>query len=262
MPRLVTSLYEGFVEYEWDPERGRLTEHLEAYQTARARANGWMLGPVVVPDARVVEVPPGIPVVGRGSDEGDLHIEARPLAAVELQSQPADVTATAERLLAFAPVVYFELEDASYADVVAVVDEMRGRGGDVRLRVYGVENGSNRFASVKAMARLLIACLARHVPLKVYGGTHRAFFGEHGHGYINLLAAVRVGLSGASSLLETCLADGDPGHFDIPTATWNGVGSEVHAGVLRQVLRSIGTDDYAASLAALDDQDVRNAWVA
>lgn len=264
MARLVTSLYDVFVDYEWEDEHNRLTQDLAGYRAARSRDSGWMLGPIIVSDARVREVPEPVPVASIGKDEA-LRTPSSTLAAAESITLPADLVAASDRILQFAPVAYFELQRTSCADVLSAVNALRGRGSDVRLRVRSVRGRSSEtgpFVPVDAMAKLLADCLAQHVPLKVFGGTQRAFRHDEGHGFVNLLAAVRAGLGGATSVMEEILADKNPTNFDIASGMWKGVGPGVHEGILRQVLRSAGTNNFSTTVAELEGANVQNAWVA
>jgi hypothetical protein len=73
------------------------------------------------------------------------------------------------------------------------------------------------------------------------------------HGFLNMLAATRAAIAGDRDAVRGALIASDIGAFDVPTATWRGVGADVDPAQVRATFTSIGSCSFYEPTGYLRD---------
>jgi hypothetical protein len=237
------ALFDGIIDYAglFPPAQLPMNEAFARFVQHRASDDGWMLARFVCPAARLDELevlvagadasqlPIGISVLGRGSDNLEAFLESidedeqqmagfsaklgdkvtvdafeLPLpkaggAAVAVNEAWARLTKNGSRSLTpfFEVSLLGEWRPRLPAAVAAVRDTAR-KAGDanrvgLKIRCGGVE--ASAIPEVEAVAAAIATCRATGVPLKATQGLHHPFrhhdpdLNTKAHGFINLFAA-------------------------------------------------------------------------
>ena len=252
-------LFQRLIDYAgvFPPARLDREEAASRYTAARRGPYGWILGPFLLPSSQL-PAPAGVEPVGAVFDGAlpsgllPLHLEMAVPEGERLESVEAARTG----------VVFVESRGTDPEAHLSQIAQARRTGRDVRAKIRTGGPTPAAFPDVDVVGRFITRCTTEGVPFKATAGLHRPFRaasaevpGATEHGYINLLAAVRTALAGGD--VVACLADGDPGSFDVETATWRGVGAEVAATDVRSAFNSFGSCsfdepvDHLVSLGAL-----------
>lgn len=238
------SIYRRLFDYAgvFPPAQLPLTEAIDRYRLLKAGENGWLVGPMLV---RASQLEAGLNVAEVGVI-ADAPLPKSPFAQVEKRCRPGEVEATAAELGRSARVVYLE---SATDDPSALVDDIavtRRTGADVRAKVRTGGLHPRAFPTAETVASFVQKCVAADVPFKATAGLHHplpsasSMAGATEHGFVSLLAATRAALAGESDLVA-CLTETDPNAFDLASATWRGVGSDLSPGSIRAALASIGS---------------------
>jgi hypothetical protein len=240
------------------PAQLPLHEAVAHYRRLRSGDDGWLIGPMLV---RASQIDPGV----EPQEVGVIADAALPpgrYAQVEKQCRPGEVEDAVEQLGQSSPVVYLESATDEAGSLITEIAAVRRGGSDVRakLRTGGLEAAS--CPPPEAVADFVRQCVAAELPFKATAGLHHPFptrsdvDGATEHGFVNLLAATRAALAGVDDLVG-CLTDTDPNDFDLPTATWRGIGVDLSPGAVRASLCSIGSCDIDEPAGYLRDLGVR-----
>jgi hypothetical protein len=240
------------------PAQLPLHEAVAHYRRLRSGDDGWLVGPMLV---RASQIDPGVETQEVGVI-ADAPLPPGRYAQVEKQCLPGEVEDAVEQLGQSSPVVYLESATDETGSLIAEIAAVRRGGRDVRakLRTGGLEAGA--FPDVATVANFVGRCVATEVPFKATAGLHHPFptrsdvDGATEHGFVNLLAATRAALAGVDDLVG-CLTDTDPNDFDLPTATWRGIGVDLSPGAVRAALGSIGSCSIDEPAGYLRDLGVR-----
>lgn len=194
-----------------------MAEALRAHERARTGPHRQLVGPFLCPLARLDELdacvaagvprPPELGVIGaRGthwrrttSRSGVVQVEV-PLGVPLPEGSP--------RLRRF-------VELPPDGPVDDAVEQVARLGAGVKVRCGGVT--PDAVPSVERVAEVLVACAKRRLPYKATAGLHHPFRRRGGtpqHGFVNLLAATSVALTGAGCDEVARILDaeeGDPG---------------------------------------------------
>lgn len=238
------SVYRRLFDYAgvFPPAQLPLAEAIDHYRTLRAGDDGWLMGPMLV---RASQLEVDLDIAGFGVI-ADAPLPRGHFAQVEKRCQPGEVAPTSEELGRSTRVVYLE---SGTGDPSALIDEIaatRRAGRDVRakLRTGGLD--PQAFPTRETVAAFIRDCVGAGVPFKATAGLHHPFpapsdvAGATEHGFISLLAGTRAALAGEDDLVA-CLTETDPDAFDLATATWRRVGTDVSLEAVRATLSSIGS---------------------
>jgi hypothetical protein len=194
----------------------------------------WALGKFVVPQARVKEVPPSIPLSILGVDE----VKAT----------------TVEELADFAPGAYVEITD------VALLDELARRALRAKIRTGGLT--VDAFPAIRNVAEFLHACKAKGVAFKATAGLHHPLrcvkpltYEPNAptgmmHGFLNVFLAAAM-LDHAEEILEE--TDARAFAFDDAGASWRGhrVSTAELATMRREFATSFGSCSFEEPIGDL-----------
>lgn len=222
------------------------------YLQYRESPDAWALGHFIAPAARLDELlaalPPGTTDITVSATIGaDLEADCRQIdqfnragvgrrnavvAAEAKVNTAADVVRLAE-LLRNLSSWYGEVALSPAAD--AVLDALKSTGARAKVRMGGVT--PDAFPAPDAVARFLMAVASRSLRFKATAGLHHPIRGRYRltyapdaptgtmFGYLNLLAATHLALSGATPAeIEAALVLDGPGTFrrDRDSLTWPG----------------------------------------
>lgn len=249
---MATGLLDHLIDYAgvFPPASHSLDEAVGRYREAIAGPHGWILGPILVRASELDGAPPDLPL----GIVADLPLDELPdrddLIQVERRYETGSLDSIARKLVEYAPVAYLELTGPSPHVAIATIADLRQEGLDVRAKIRTGGASAQDFPEVEVVADFIETCVAHFVPFKATAGLHHPFRTESAvpqateHGFINMLAAVRVALSEEDASVADCLAETDPDAFDVATATWRGVGADIAASAVRHVFRSIGSCSF------------------
>ena len=205
------------------PGNAALADAVTAYDQRRSEWYADLVGPLVVKDTDLPDVPAGIPVSvvltgGAGAVEGVAamagkkgHTLAGLEAAVRDLDDPAGnvrrVTAAVDAARADGhladTVVYVELPQSEPTTTwLAAADEVAAAEHRLKFRMGGVE--AHLFPRSSAVAAWIDAALDRETPFKCTAGLHHAFrhrdhaTGFEHHGFLNVLLATRIAFDGGT----------------------------------------------------------------
>lgn len=258
---MATGLLDHLIDYAgvFPPASHPLDEAVSRYRTAITGPHAWILGPILVRASELSAAPHDLPI----GVIADIPIDDLPdsdeLVQVERRYESGSVDSLARTLLETAPVVYLELADPSASSVIAEIGDLRNDGLDVRAKIRTGGATATEFPSIEVVADFITDCVEYFVPFKATAGLHHPFRIDSTialateHGFINMLAAVRVALSDQPGSVAACLADTEAVAFDIATATWRGVGADIEPSSVRHVFRSIGSCSFEEPAGYLAD---------
>jgi hypothetical protein len=221
----VSAAWAGLVDDAaiFPPGDASLPDAVDAY---RARSTEWyaeFVGPLVVRDTDLPDVPPDVPVSvvltgGAGAVEGVATFAARKghrVVAIEAAVRDLDdmagnvrrintaVDAARDRGALAETQVYVELPQADpTADWLAAADAVAEAEAHVKFRTGGVE--AHLFPTASTVAAWIDAALDRETPYKCTAGLHHAIrhrdhqTGFEHHGFLNVLLATRVAFDGGT----------------------------------------------------------------
>ena len=248
---------------------------IEEYLQYRRSPDAWALGHLIAPASRLDELLAALPnsasdvtvsaTIGSDLDADHLGIDRfnqagagrrnAVVAAEAKVSAPADIVRFAERLRSL-PCWYGEVTLSS--PLGPVLDRLKAAGARAKIRMGGVTPDS--FPAPDAVAGFLAAVVARRLPFKATAGLHHPVRGPYCltyaadaptgtmFGYLNLLAATHLTLSGARPAeLEAVLQLSGPGVFrrDGDSLTWPGGRIDgVAARELRQYFSGFGSCSF------------------
>jgi hypothetical protein len=184
------------------PASRPMAEALRAHERARTGPHRELVGPFLCPLARLDELdacvaagvprPPELGVIGARGGPPWRRTTSR-LGVVQVE-MPLGVPLPegAQRMRRFV-----ELPPDGQVD--AAVEQVAGLGAWVKVRCGGVT--PDAVPSPERVAEVLVACAKRRLPFKATAGLHHPFRRRGGtpqHGFVNLLAATSVALTGAA----------------------------------------------------------------
>ena len=250
------ALYARLIDYAglFPPASLELADAIADYDRARRQPHAWMLGPFLLPSSRLTETI-DVDDLGVVVDAAmpAAHPRVRQLEARLGADEAAGAVAT---LITHAPIIYVEGERSDPGAVLDVVAGARRGGDDVRAKIRTGGTTPEAIPGVDTVGDYIRRCVASGVPFKATAGLHHAVRSPTGpddateHGFLNLLAAVRVAVVGGA--VETCLADEDPASFDPAAAVWKGIGAEVPAREVRSVFAGFGSCSFSEPVASLE----------
>jgi hypothetical protein len=221
----VSAAWAGLVDDAaiFPPGDAPLPEAVAAYQARRTEWYAGLVGPLVVRDTDLPDVPPGVPVSvvltgGAGAVEGVATFAARKghrVAAIEAAVRDLDDMAGNVRRINTAvdaardhgaltdAQVYVELPQTDPTpDWLAAADAVAEAEAHVKFRTGGVE--AHLFPSPATVAAWIDAALDRETPYKCTAGLHHAIRHRDHHtgfehlGFLNVLLATRFAFDGAT----------------------------------------------------------------
>ncbi len=239
------ALLSGLIDYAglFPPAALTLPDVARNYGTYLQSGEGWALGRLVVPAARLGELLALAPV----SDDpwrvsalvgDDVAGDAGRIAAVRdaqnITVESAEVRATTEEqiravvgALGSVPEVYVELPLTN--KLQTLVEAVADTGARAKIRTGGVV--ADVIPTPTDCARFIVACASRNVPFKATAGLHHPLRGRYpltyapdapsGHmfGFLNVFVAAAFARSGMDTQeLEQVLTEGDPRKFDLHTS--------------------------------------------
>ncbi len=250
----LADLLDGVIDYAglFPPAALPMDRGIEGYLQYRQSADAWALGHLIVPASRLDELLAALPAsasdvtisatIGTDLDADHRRITrfnqagtGRGNAVVAAEAKvntPADVVRFAERLRSL-PCWYGEVTLSS--PLGSVLDGLKAAGARAKIRMGGVT--PDAFPALDAVAGFLVAVVSRRLPFKATAGLHHPVRGLYRltyapdaptgtmFGYLNLLAATHLALSGAKPAeLEAVLQLSGPGVFrrDRDSLTWPG----------------------------------------
>jgi hypothetical protein len=183
---------------------------LEEDRRARESPYSSLLGRLVVPAARLAELPasrPALSVVLASVEDAGLVAGTEGVEAVELPlSSPrppsAELVAAYRALRPLGVETYFELVvgDGWRDSIPAAIGAVAAIGGRVKLRCGGA-----LVPSVEQVALVIACCREAGVPFKATAGLHHPVRRGEEHGFLNLLAAATA----PRARIEQVLAEED-----------------------------------------------------
>lgn len=279
----------GLIDYAglFPPASLGMEEAVAGYRAARTGPQAWMVERFICPADRLIELAGVLTAtMTEGEEPWSLVVTTRPdgpglvadfvaemsgaadVDAVEMVlPEGAETTDVIGWLEAFGVVGFFEVAWRSPftgpLDVLVSARESSGRALGAKVRCGGVV--AEAFPPPEVLARFLLACRERGLPVKATAGLHHPFRytdpidGFTHHGFMNLLAATALASTGADeAVLTTVLADTDPSDFALEARglTWRDL--HVDASALGAVRRdhfvgygSCSFDEPVADLAVL-----------
>jgi hypothetical protein len=204
------------------PGNAPLPEAVTAYQGRRAEWYADLVGPLVVKDTDLPDVPTDVPVSvvltgGAGAVAGVAGLAVKKghrLVAVEAAVRDLDdIAGNVRRINAAVDAaradggldeaeVYVELPQTDATpDWLAAADEVASAEHRLKLRTGGVE--AHLFPSALTVATWIDAALDRETPFKCTAGLHHAIrhrdheTGFEHHGFLNVLLATRLAFDGS-----------------------------------------------------------------
>ena len=201
--RSLRALLEQLIDYAglFPPAALTMQDAVRNYARYREGEYAWALGPFVVPQERVNEVPSDFPLTVLGVDE----VKAT----------------TEEEIAAFPPGVYVEIAD------LALLDAIKRHGQRAKIRTGGIT--PDAFPAIGNVAEFLRACKAKGVAFKATAGLHHplrcvrpltyepnAALGTM-HGFLNVFLAAAMVDDAEAILRET---DPTAFRFDDDGASW------------------------------------------
>ena len=249
---MASGLLDHLIDYAgvFPPASHTLDEAVRRYRAAITGPHGWILGPILVRASEIELAPIDLPL----GMVADLPLDELPdrddLVQVERRYQGGAIDPLARQLLERAPVAYLELSDLAPHAAIAALADLRQEGLDVRAKIRTGGATAEAFPGADEVADFIETCVAHFVPFKATAGLHHPFRTASSvaeateHGFINMLAAVRVALSEEDTSVADCLAETDPTAFDVATATWRGIGAHIDPSAVRHVFRSIGSCSF------------------
>lgn len=245
--------YGRLIDYAgvFPPAEHPLDEALTRYSAARRSPHGWMLGPFLV---RASELPDDIDVPELGVVvDAPLPATDLPIRQTEARARPDQVDDVITTLSTHADTVFIESNGDEPGDVIDAVAAARTRGHDARAKIR--TGGAGAVPAVDTVATFIRRCVDTAVPFKATAGLHHALRapgtgGVVEHGFVNLLAAVRVALVGGP--VEACLSDGDDASFAVADAVWRGFGVELPTGTVRDLFSGFGSCSFDEPVASLE----------
>ncbi|MBT8207763.1 MAG: hypothetical protein HKN07_07500 [Acidimicrobiia bacterium] len=266
---MATGLLDHLIDYAgvFPPASHTLDEAVRRYREAIAGPHGWILGPILVRASEIDQAPADLPIGVVADVPLDELPERDGLVQVERRYHGGALDPIARQLIESAPIAYLELGDPAPHAAIAAIADLRQEGLDVRAKIRTGGASAASFPGVDEVADFIETCVAHFVPFKATAGLHHPFRTASvvpeatEHGFINMLAAVRVALSEENTSVADCLAETDPTTFDLPTATWREVGAQIDASAVRHVFRSIGSCSFEEPAGYLLDLglDLRRA---
>jgi hypothetical protein len=227
------------------------------YRQAVASEHGWVLGPMLALASQRDElVDPGR--VGLIAD-APIDPAAGPLTQVEAKVTGDSAAARIAELQQLAPIVYVESTlsgDLSFLDAVAAA---RAAGADARAKIRTGGATAASFPSPDEVTGFILACVARALPFKATAGLHHPVRQQSAvphateHGFLNMLAATRAAIAGDRDAVRGALIASEIAAFDVPTATWRGVGADVDPAQVRATFTSIGSCSFYEPTGYLRD---------
>jgi hypothetical protein len=205
------------------PGDAPLPEAVTAYQARRDEWYADLIGPLVVKDTQLPDVPPDVPVSvvltgGAGAVAGVAGLavkRGRHLVAVEAAVRDLDDIAGNARRLSRAvdaaradgglddALVYVELPQTDPTpDWLAAADEIASAEHRLKLRTGGIE--AHLFPGAATVAAWIDAALDRETPFKCTAGLHHAIrhrdheTGFEHHGFLNVLLATGLAFDGST----------------------------------------------------------------
>lgn len=246
----MTALFAGLVDYAgvFPPAAHPVPHAVARYRAAREGPHGWMLGPFLCRSSHLGALA-DLPSVGVVVD-GPLPDGHRPLRQVETTASPDDVARIATALAPHAETVFVESEHGDPVGLVPAVDHARSATPRLGAKIRTGGPHLDSFPDVETVAAFIVECVRRSLPFKATAGLHHPIRTPSGvvdgateHGFLNLLAAVRIALSGGTTV-AACLAEEDPSAFDPTTATWKEMGQAVPAHAVRSVFTGFGSCSF------------------
>jgi hypothetical protein len=224
------ALLRNIVDYAglFPPAGLGMTEAVRNYAQYRRGEHRWMLGPFVLPVARLDELVEAMRAEGESSpnEPWPLSVLSGPdpeadaaaldrfdrehgpaagglarIEAVELKLSHARMIEGAHRALPSAAELYFELPWDE--DRAPWFEALRQTGSSAKMRTGGIS--PELFPSVQELARFLAECRAHEVAFKATAGLHHPLRSEHPlsyepgapqgtmHGFLNVFAAAVLG---------------------------------------------------------------------
>ncbi len=225
-----------------------MAESAREYARWQASPQAWMLGPFVVPAARLGELWQALPAHERpGPARPRWRLSA--LLATDVRAEQGLVTQFNAAYDREARVQSVELRATSPEETERLLDEssplpcfvelplndvplethlslLARRGARAKVRTGGLT--PEAIPSPAALARFLVLCAAAGVPFKATAGLHHAVRGAHPlseapdseravmHGFLNVFAAAVFAHGGASAAeIESVLCEEDPSAFSL-----------------------------------------------
>ena len=252
-------LFTSLIDYAgvFPPAGHSLIEATSRYERAKASADGWILGPMLL-RASQLEDYDGSAKLGIVADAPFAQDPQR-IVQVEGRTDASTAPATIAHLELLAPIVYIESNDPTDLTLLDDIDHSRDAGHDVRAKIRTGGASAEAFPTSQEVASFIQACVDRGIPFKATAGLHHPvrhpsdIAGAVEHGFINMLAAVRCSLSDQPESTIECLNETDPAAFDLRTATWQGVGRDVTDRQIRDVFQSIGSCSFQEPAGYLHD---------
>lgn len=245
-------LLEGLIDYAgvFPPASLSLADARAEYEALQAGEHAWVVGPMLVLASTLDD-----PALA-GMDPAQLGVVAdvvpdRPVAQAERRVDASTAAAAIAELRDVAPVLYLESHDPTDLAFLEPIATARAVGIDVRAKLRTGGSTADAFPSPAAVAAFLGACVIRQLPCKATAGLHHPVRTASTvpeateHGFLNVLAAVRCALVGDPEATLAALESTDPEDFDVPTATWRGVGADLDPSEVRATFRSIGSCSVA-----------------
>lgn len=239
------SIYQRLFEYAgvFPPADLPLATAMAEYRRLRRGDNAELVGPMLV---RAGQLEPGMEV-GEWGVIADTALPAGRYAQVERRCTPEEVPESVEYLTSFGDVIYLESAGGDPSGLIDVIARLRRPGREVRakLRTGGLSPAA--FPGPDIVAEFVHRCVQAGVPFKATAGLHHPFPTPSAvgaateHGFVNLLAAVRLAASGNIDRMTDCLVDADPASFDLASATWRHLGGHLPATTVREWLTGIGS---------------------
>lgn len=188
------------------PASRPMAEALRVHERVRTGPHAWLVGPFLCPVDRLDELdacvaagvprPPELGVLGARNGPAWRRVTFRP-GVVQVEA-PLGVPLPegAQRVRCFV-----ELPPGGVVD--DAVERVAAARAWAKVRCGGVT--PDAVPSVEWLAEFLVACAARRLPFKATAGLHHPFrrratadgTGQPQHGFVNLLAATSVALTGA-----------------------------------------------------------------
>ncbi len=244
------ALLSGLVDYAglFPPAGLSMEDSAREYARWQASPQAWMLGPFVVPAARLSELWQALPAHERPgparprwrlsallaadvrAEQGLVtqfnaaHDKEALVQSVELRATSPEET---ESLLdVSSPLPCFVELPLNDASLEAHLSLLARHGARAKVRTGGLTQDS--IPSPATLARFLALCAAAGVPFKATAGLHHAVRGTHPlseapdgartvmHGFLNVFAAAVFAHGGASAAeIESVLCEQDPSAFSL-----------------------------------------------
>lgn len=189
------------------PASRPMAEALRAHERVRTGPHARLVGPFLCPVDRIDELdacvaagvprPPELGVIGARSGPAWRRVTYRP-GVVQVEARLGVPLPEGSRRLR----CFVELPPDGPVD--AAVERVAATGAGAKVRCGGMT--PDAVPSPERLAEVLVACAKRRLPFKATAGLHHAFrrrspaggVGQPQHGFVNLLAATSVALTGAA----------------------------------------------------------------